>query len=374
MTNKRFLGLLAASLVLCLGLSGGAWSQDGDGADSLAAYGDRIGVLDTPWQQALEEAINPEDYDCDADTDFRVWIDETIAAIEAADPGTMNALGGVGAFNWAAYYSLLFDNDDSDDYIGVSGEYTREQRKRHKDNQRFWDVDTDDVLLLGMHGSVVADDAKMIPTVRWFFLLNVGVLLPDPVIQSMVDGAQETIEETIGYDHPILTLNAFAFSLQGDELPGLGAIPDKIVMGDGIIEALEDIGLGDNAPDYVHAHEFAHHVQYELDVLPPEQTPETTRHAELMADGLSAYYMAHARGATFQTKRIVDAVSAAYGVGDCSFTSPGHHGTPNQREAAAEWGAGIANSAKKQGHIKSAWTMYLLFEDVFDELIAPDAP
>ena len=39
--------------------------------------------------------------------------------------------------------------------------------------------------------------------------------------------------------------------------------PDKIVMGDGILEGYTALGFGDVAPQAIFAHEFAHQIQYE---------------------------------------------------------------------------------------------------------------
>jgi hypothetical protein len=93
-----------------------------------------------------------------------------------------------------------------------------------------------------------------------------------------------------------------------------------------------------------------------------------------MADAFAGYNLAHARGASFQTKRISDVLQASFGIGDCAFSNPGHHGTPNQREAASAFGAGIATSARPQGAIKSSSEMFGLFEAELPTLIAPDAP
>ena len=104
-----------------------------------------------------------------------------------------------------------------------------------------------------------------------------------------------------------------------------------------------------------------------------DNQPERTRRTELMADAFAAYNLAHARGASFQTKRIVDAVVTSYNAGDCGFDFDGHHGTPNQRAAAATWGAELAQSARPQGKILSAETMLELFEAVLPSIVAPDA-
>lgn len=173
----------------------------------------------------------------------------------------------------------------------------------------------------------------------------------------------------------MFTLNAFAFSDEGVEIiPGFGLIPDEIVMGEGLLEALDDIGLDQNAPDFVHAHEFTHHVQFEIGSfeLPPA-TPEKTRRTELMADTFGAYYSTHARGATFQAKRFTDVMNSAFVIGDCQFASNGHHGTPNQRDAATNFGASVSGSAEAHGHIKSAYEMQTLFDVELPTLVASDA-
>ena len=334
--------------------------------------------IDTPWLQArdnaLARAINPDDYECDP-TQFEEWVVDRVREIGLRDTSILISQG---AFDWAFYYSLLLDNDPIGDYIGVNGEYTRELVKRHKDNQRFWDVRTDDISLHGMHGGVIADETKIVPAVRLYFMFLRGEVLSDAAARSKVRLVQNVIERNANlyYDHPMFTLNAFAFTADGQDILGDGTIiPDKIVMGDGILELLRDIGFGNNAPDFVHAHEFAHHVQFELGVFDDyDGTPEATRRTELMADSFGAYYCAHARGATFQAKRFAEVMNAAYSIGDCFFDDPSHHGTPNQREAAAIWGESVAVSATKRGHIKSAALMLELFDAQLPTLIAPDAP
>ena len=347
--------------------------------DSIAAHAG----IDTVWRASRDHAvakyINPADYECGF-TDFDYWI---FASLDQLDnTGSLDnfiTLYFLGVLDWPTLYSLILDHDASDDYIGVFGEHTQELLKRHKDNQRFWNVATDDVLLQGMHGSVIADDSKMVPLVMILWDVD------EDFAQFIVDMAQDILDNDpgIGYDSPWFTLNAIAFSEVGEcedsILAGRG-IPDKIVMGDGILEVLTDLGFGENGPDAVHAHEFAHHVQFELGVYLPcdefdeDITPEFTRYTELMADALGAYYCAHARGAAFQARRVMEVIGEAYVNGDCVFDSPFHHGTPNQREAAARWGVNLATSVQKQGHIISPDDMRSLFDDVYEELIAPDAP
>jgi hypothetical protein len=331
--------------------------------------------LDTVWREArelaLKRAIHPDDYQC-GPTDFDMWFWAKLGWIQNPNAFLDIAIN-YGALDWPTYYSFRFDQNAGDDYLGVSGAQTREMKKRFGDLQKFWDVNTSNVLLQGMHGAVIQEDAKMVPFVQWYF----GGL--DPVTaQSIVDYVQSVIEGDpgLGYNNPLFTLNAFAVTTEGESpfSPFYG-IPDKIVLGDGIIEALTDLGLGINAPDSVLSHEFGHHVQFELGVFDTyDGTPEATRRTELMADAFGAYYCAHSRGASFQSKRIAEVFRSSYLIGDCAFDSPGHHGTPDQREAAAQWGASVATASKKQGKIASSSLMLQLFDAQLPTLIAPDAP
>ena len=58
---------------------------------------------------------------------------------------------------------------------------------------------------------------------------------------------------------------------------------------------------------------------------------------------------------------------------DCAFDNPGHHGTPNQRMAAAQLGFDVADQAQKQGHILTSEQFHALFVAAYPDLIAPDA-
>jgi hypothetical protein len=121
-------------------------------------------------------------------------------------------------------------------------------------------------------------------------------------------------------------------------------------------------------------HEFGHHIQYELGLFETDlPAPEATRRTELMADSFASYFGVHKRGLALNKKRVVDALMSFYAVGDCSFTSPGHHGTPNQRFRAATWGAELAQASVPASSKLLASEVADLFEDELPEIIAPDA-
>ena len=168
-------------------------------------------------------------------------------------------------------------------------------------------------------------------------------------------------------NHPIFTFNAFAQS--SFTYPPVGVIPPKIVMGDGIVDAYNAIGYGDVASQAILAHEYGHQIQFQLNLFGSEDSPEATRRTELMADSYSSYYLSHSRGASMQWKRVRQFLQVFLNIGDCGFTSNGHHGTPTQRLAAAEWGYSVADNAQKQGHILTSQNFTALFEAQLPTLV-----
>ena len=318
-------------------------------------------AADSAWRDLAVAAIDPDD-DCDDDTALFSWLEAQLADVL---PDTLAVLFQFGVIDWPFAWVVGGDQDASDDVIGTEGQHTRELSRRHRDYQRFWDVATDDVLLQGMSGAVIADDAKMVPVLS--FLIGV-----DPAVaQGLVDLVQATIEAdpAIDYDHPIFTFNAFAWS--GD-VPGIGPIPDKIVMGEGLLEGYDAIGLGDVAPDLIHAHEFAHHVQFELGLLDDagEPSAEATRRTELMADAMAGYQAAHVRASTFRNKRLAESVATISNVGDCAFDDPTHHGTPRERAIATEWGIDLAVGAGPVAAVVPATAFVESFDAALPDIVA----
>ena len=120
-------------------------------------------------------------------------------------------------------------------------------------------------------------------------------------------------------------------------------------------------------------HEFGHHIQYELGLFTEEESPEATRRTELMADAYAAYYGVSKKGLALNAKRVIDALEAFYVVGDCSFDSNGHHGTPNQRERAAQWGVDLAKANQPSSFVIDAAVLAELFDEALPEIVAPDA-
>lgn len=387
----RFTRLAAAALLCASSITAVAQSPlldymvTADGQPMLDRGPAAHGHIGDALEFALLKAINPEDYICSSPTALDLWIDDQLAQI---DLPTLFLLFEFNVLSWAGDYKAVTDHDGSDDYIGVFGELTRKQVRTFRDNKRFYDIDSDDIELLGMHGADIGDDA-ILPFLYWGFAQDGA---PPWLVDEVVAGVRTAITGgTVdipffgihfeapgipgGYDNPLLTLNAFALSFDPPLNLGFGVIVDKIVMGEGLLQALRDIGIGPESADYVLSHEFAHHVQFEIGALPPGPSdPESTRRAELMADGFSAYYSSHARGGTFQPMRFAEVMNTAFQVGDCAFGNPNHHGTHLQRERAAAWGDWLSSSAQNQGHILGSMTLLELFDAALPVIVAPDAP
>ena len=120
---------------------------------------------------------------------------------------------------------------------------------------------------------------------------------------------------------------------------------------------------------------FRHQLQFWRGV-PRENTPEGSRFFELMADAFAGYFLHHPRGMSRQTKNIKDAVQASYNLGDCGFSSNGHHGTPLQRERTTEWAVSLVDedpAGPGKAKILTADEFIAKFTEVYTSLVSPDA-
>lgn len=318
------------------------------------------------YQQRITNRVNAVTPTPCGPTTFDTWLNQELADWTVASFYHANATA---MFDLPTYDALVFENSSSNQYFGKNGEYSQRLTKTFKDLKRFWNIQSERIVLAAMHGGMLRDRGKLIRTYRDAFGFSQAdsEYLADYVLLFL-----QVFPEYRNGDHPIFTLNAFAQS--GFDYI-YGPIPDKIIMGDGIQEAYTALGHGDVAPQAILAHEFGHHIQFQLGLFGTgPDSPEATRRTELMADAYSAYFLSHARGAAMQWKRVKEFLQVFFTIGDCAFTSDGHHGTPLQRMAAAEWGYSVANDAQRQGHILTGQEFDALFEAQLPILVAPPAP
>jgi hypothetical protein len=313
-------------------------------------------------------AINPSDYVCSDESSPVIQVVEAELAKTLAIPSERKRLLDIVSLDGdliPTYDAIFFETPATPQYFGYNGEFTKAITKTERDIKRFWDIPSSQIQVVAMHGTMLLDQDRLYRTYTELYGL------PDAQARAFAKIVAEALAGSTtmnGGNYMYFTFNAVSARGEGFE--------DKVVMGDGILEAFATIGFGDVAPQAIFAHEFAHQVQYEneyFDDLGEVSAAEETRYGELMADAMAAYYLTHARGATLRQKRVAQFLEVFYQIGDCAFTDPNHHGTPNQRLAAAEFGFRLADEAQKQGHILSAEEFHELFLAYYPTLIAPDA-
>ncbi|GAB3884167.1 neutral zinc metallopeptidase [Terrabacter terrigena] len=334
-------------------------------ARQAAALG-RFGIERSAAQEALERVIDPTQLQC-APTRLDAYVAGVLGDI---DPGSLAVLASVGAFDFPTYDAILF-GEPGDPRYALPKAYDNELSHSFRAAQKFWDTDGSDIQLMAMHGDVMTDQPRLARLLETLFGLPQANAAEIAAILVQVVAADPALK---GGQSPLFTLNAFAFTAAGEPDPVLSAIPDKLVFGDGMLDALQAVGVGDVGPRAVLGHEYAHHVQYDANLAASPLTgAEATRRTELMADAFGTYFVTHKRGLALNAARVLEAEQSFYQVGDCNFASQNHHGTPNQRLRASTWGWSVAKAAQKQGQVLPSLTLDAQFEAKLPELVAPDA-
>jgi hypothetical protein len=316
-----------------------------------------------------QPAINPDDYVC---TDESPVVDVVNAELTRTlstpdERSRLLAMYARYADLVPTYEALFFQTTATPQTFGYNGEFTKVMGKTERRVKAFWDVPSAQIQVLAMHGTMLLDTLRTYATYRDVFGF------PEATARAYARTVRTALAGSTtmnGGNYAFWTFNSVSFRDRQD------GIPDKIVMGDGILEAYASIGFSDIAPQAIFAHEFAHQIQYEneyFDDLGAVSRPERTRYTELMADAMAAYYLTHAHGESANKWRVQQFLSVFYQIGDCAFTDAGHHGTPNQRMKAAQFGFTVADEFQKQGHILTAAEFHDRFLAYYPTLIAPDA-
>ena len=258
-------------------------------AHARAAAPDRL--VEVPAAEAFRQAV--EGSEC-AGTQFDDFFDQQIGAIiESGDLPFVVAHQDT-LFNVPTYDALFFGTAGDPTYAletqGTQISHT------FRDLRRFWDIDSSDIQLMEMNGESLLDADRITRTLT--AMVATGVI--EPLTPEQIHAEATTVSDYLQthgdlYDNPLWTANAFAFSAEGETDPLVKDLPDKLIMGKGIIEAYDSFGLGDVGPRAIMAHEFAHHVQYELDAFDngPADPAAATRRTELMADAMASYFGTH---------------------------------------------------------------------------------
>ena len=240
-----------------------------------------------------------------------------------------------------------FDQDK--EFFGRNGKYTKEIISQHALLHDFWKVPDEQILVAGLHSEPLQGNIELairtqaVETIKLYNITGESVL-------SSAEQIKQAIEDLVpgNYSNPFLSYEAFFVDLFDVTDFGNSTV---IVMGDGLIDFFESLGLGEVGSDLIHAHEFSHALQFYLDLedfggnlnafyeFEGSKGPDEARKDELEADAMAAYVLAHEQGRDFDVQFLVQVSKTTYFIGDCDTEGKDHHGTPQQRECATLWGA-----------------------------------
>lgn len=295
--------------------------------------------------------------------------------LEELGPEAIEIIQDYRILDMAWLYKYVIDQNERGEFFGFRGRYSREMRNRNEMIERFWEstdddnsLMTDNILLLGMHGSHLRSKRNMRNVLRLLY----GNQLSNSELNQLDRDLRRFIGRLPGgFNNPLLTANALAFD--GEEVTEVlsdgNIYPDAIVMGDGIFTFLESLGLDEDGPDFVLAHEFGHQMQFETNIDELDENGHP-RQFELMADAFGSYFMAHPNGGGVCIERIMEIQEAAFSVGDCD--PDGSHGTPRQRECVTLWAASLALEDAQSNEALSPLEIRALFLDDLDDILAMD--
>ena len=324
-----------------------------------------------------------------------------VSHIESIGVETWEQMNAYNITSLAYYYKHHVSGDDgTSEFFGTYGEKTDLMISNHNKLITFWSASesrqdlsmenesavlaSNNVLLLGMHGMDLADEAKLDATLQQIHQIDYNDAASlRRIIHSIIEQLPNT------YNNPLLTANAMAIqSLNPD---GSNTERDSIVIGDGIFEFLQWLDLANFGPAYIHAHEYGHHLQYNLQIDDSisnnnnndgqSSTASTsinvavvTRWWEMMADTFGSYFTSHSLGGALDTTTLLDIHRAAFSMGDCEDTIGTHHGTPRQRECASNYGADLALvSYYDGGYIIPPTELQRAFNEHYEKLVRLDS-
>lgn len=331
--------------------------------------------IDQQFSKIARRVIDPNDFECPPSTPLIDYLIGTIVESIEKEPDVFNTLIGLAADIVPSLDAILFETEATpgSQTFGFNGEYNHRETKIERDVKRFWDINSAGIQLVAMKGTMLLDVNRVARVYEAVFVNEDGSAITHAQALFFANIVRTTLLQSVTMDrgnYPLFSFNAFA-------VPGGGGQPDKITMGDGVLESYKAIGFDDVAPAAVYAHEFGHHIQFQRGYFNDHFATtgtgaERTMYTELMADAFSAYYLTHSRGAALNKHRVAQFLQVFFDIGDCAFDDPGHHGTPNQRMRAANFGFTVAARAQKQGHILTANQFHALFVAAYPGLVAPD--
>jgi hypothetical protein len=296
---------------------------------------------------------------------LRLWLNEQYLKM-GKEPTLISAGEELRMSELANYHTLHYENSAENQYFGINGEHTNQVNSDFKQLKGFWDIPSENIIVVAAHGSMLKDRSKIIKMYK-----NVYGYSDDKANQyaDSIATLLKIYPQFLNGDHPAFTFNQYA--IPDTTIANVGQVRAKIIIGDGLLQGFDEIGYGDNTPQAILAHEFGHHIQYELGILKTGMnfTPKTSRRIELMADAYAAYFLSHKQGAAMPLNNLQKVAEVFFNTGDCEFTIDSHHGSPSQRKAATEWGYNLAINAQNQDLILPVEEFARLFDAELNNIV-----
>lgn len=116
---------------------------------------------DPQYRNLVRQALAVEPTPCDDNTLTNQYLDKQLADWNSQ---VIGYVPDYAMLDLPTYDALVFENSSENQYFGVKGEYTQRLTKTFKDLQRFWNIDSDEIVLAAMHGNMLLNRDKVIRT------------------------------------------------------------------------------------------------------------------------------------------------------------------------------------------------------------------
>ncbi|WP_033289924.1 M48 family metalloprotease [Amycolatopsis jejuensis] len=266
------------------------------------------------------------------------------AQLSPLENRALGALSGL-----SQLYAQAVSTDKVPQVFGTDGQYTQRAASTVAKLRGFWDIESWNVQFVAWKGTDLGSKDKMVQTFKLGLApkraqeaaaLAVKVLYEVPAMQ--------------GGRNPLLTLNAFAAT--ADSLGG-----KRVMLGDGLLDTVDQLGFDEVSVETVLGHEYGHQVDFANKNFPRNES------GEMGPDAYSGYFVAHAKGESFDARSQQAVTYLDASIGDCHHS----HGTPDQRKAAGAWGE---KQAANQSRVLPSATMIARFQKEYPKLVPPAQP
>ncbi|HET9278927.1 MAG TPA: hypothetical protein VFN95_12105, partial [Flavitalea sp.] len=127
----------------------------------LISNPDLVIMQEPGYKELVQNATAVVPTPCNPNTPLSLWLDDELADWNST---VFSYAINTEMFDLPTYDAFIFENSSANQYFGRNGEYTQRLVKTFKDLKRFWNIDSDDIVMVAMHGSMLRDRAKLIRT------------------------------------------------------------------------------------------------------------------------------------------------------------------------------------------------------------------